>query len=197
MIDPATILEFIQQQGYLFILLATIIEGPVIAAAAAFAASLGVFDPFTVLFLTIAGISVTDMLYFTLGHFGKLAIIDRVNKRKKLGNDKVAHITEHLKTHTFRMLLVIKLVPMLPTVGITAAGAVGITYRKFTPLALGITTGLSCAYVIFGYFFGFAFKRVLEYYNWVPAVSLLVVGAGIAGYVLVRYFRKIRKKYDV
>ena len=68
MIDPATILEFIQQQGYLFILLATIIEGPVIAAAAAFAASLGVFDPFTVLFLTIAGISVTDMLYFTLGH---------------------------------------------------------------------------------------------------------------------------------
>ncbi len=197
MFEAANLLEFVQEQGYFVILLATVIEGPIVAAAAAFTASLGVFDPIKVLLLTVAGITVTDVTYFTIGHFGKLAIIDRVKRRKKWRNEKIAHIIEHLKKHTGKMLFIIKLIPMLPTVGIITAGAIGITYRKFLPIAFAMTATLSCAYVAFGYFFGVAFKRVLKYYNWIPALSLLIVVAGVVTFFLVRYFRDIRTKYDV
>lgn len=194
MVDISTFsgaLAFLQSQGYFVMFLIMIPEGPVITAAAAFAASLGLFNVYIVFLLSVLGQLVGDSVYYSIGRIGRRAIIDKYFKRFGLSKKRMKKIEESLKNNTGKAIAIIKIVPPLPTPGLILAGAANINYKKFILYSLIVSIFYSLLFTLLGFYLGFAFNTIVGYSKY---VGFFVVGVIILLIVIWWIYDKYSKK---
>ena len=63
------IIQFLSEYGYWIAFPLMIIEGPIVTLIASFMASMGVFDVWFVLFLSVLGDLIADIIFYGIGRW--------------------------------------------------------------------------------------------------------------------------------
>lgn len=177
--------------GYLALFLGMIFEGPAITILAAFAASFGYFDITVVYVISFFGDWITDIFYYALGYWGRGKILERYGNKIGITEERLERIEKVLKRHSIKGLAIIKLIPVVPTIGLITAGAIRMPFKKFLFTVTMVIFGTSTTYTIIGYFFGHAYKNILRVIN--NAGIAIVISIVVGGLVYYLY-RKAKKK---
>lgn len=174
------LLAYAQVHGYFLIFLIMIVEGPIMTVAAAFAASLGYFNIWTIFILSAIADFVSDALFYVMGHFTRKKVIDRYLSDSKLSY--IYKIEEKFKNHPGKTIFLLKMSPFVAP-GLMAAGAVRIPLRKYVYWNLVNNLPRTIFFVGSGYFFGVFAKSILHYYN-----NLTYYVLALVAFVLIIYF---------
>jgi membrane protein DedA with SNARE-associated domain len=172
--------------GYTLLFIAMLIEGPVVTAAAAFAAALGYLDISAVFLLSVLGNLLPDFAYYAIGFWGRDQFVDKYGHYLGLTKDKVAKLEKMISQHAGKSLIAIKLIPFLATPGLIIAGVSRMDFRKFAFWSLIITVPSSLLYLLVGYYSGAAYDRFIHYLN----IGGYIIAGAIVVFILIGYFQK-------
>jgi membrane protein DedA with SNARE-associated domain len=156
-------LLWVRGVGYVVMFLAMVVEGPVITAAAAFAARLGYFNIWAVLILAILGDLTADFGYYLVGYLSRISLIEKYGRNFGLSSERMKRVEKLLKTNPIKTLAVIKLVPGLSTPGLMAVGASRMSIRKYVTTATSIILPKVILFAALGYYFGQVYDSIAHY----------------------------------
>lgn len=186
------------QGGYFLMFIAMVLGGPAVTSAGAFAAAFGVFNIWLVFLVSIISNLVPDALWYAIGFLGRQQLIERLVKKYgrhfKVSNEKMEWLEKLYEDHVAKTLMFVKLVPLLATPGLIAAGVARVPIRKYALWSIIVTLPTSLIFLILGYYFGAAYERILHYYTaygWLFALVIL-----ISSFVIYRAYRKFTKKLE-
>lgn len=154
---------WVKSVGYFVMFVAMLVEGPIITAAAAFGAALGYFNIWIVFILSILGDLVADLIYYAIGYFSRVAVIEKFGHRFGLSRDRMKKLEHLLHTHPTKTLLFIKLAPVLPTPGLMIVGTMKMPLGKYTTLSALIILPKVLIFMALGYYFGAAYDTIAHY----------------------------------
>lgn len=150
--------QWVIEHGYILMFVAMLIEGPIVTVAAAFAAALGYFDVFIVFIISFLGDIVADVIYYFIGYFSRLAVIEKFGKFFGLTERRMHRIEELLNGHSVKTIIALKLAPVLPTPGLMLVGATKMPIKRFVKICSLIIFPRTIFLVIMGYYFGAAYE---------------------------------------
>lgn len=174
--------------GYLVMFIAMFVEGPIVTAAAAFAAALGFFNLWIVFVLAVAGDLFADLVYYAIGYFTRLGLIQKYEARLRMTSTQMEKIRSQLQTHAGKTIVAIKLAPFLAGPGLIVVGASHFSPRRFTILSLAITVPKVLLFMGLGYYFGYAYDSVSQYANY---GIYALVGALVLAFTIRYLYQKL------
>jgi membrane protein DedA with SNARE-associated domain len=185
-------LPLIQAYGYPLIFILMFIEGPIITYIAAFAASLGLFNIYVIFVLSIFGNVLPDLVYYTIGSSIKKESIYKYFEKSGIKEGKIKSLENNLRKHSGKMMLTVKIVPMIPPLGLTIAGRV-LPFKRFLFLSVLISAVYSLVFFSLGYFSGQAFNLILPYVKYGEIIIGAIIVLFVILWVLIQRFisRKI------
>ncbi|MBU6447521.1 VTT domain-containing protein [Patescibacteria group bacterium] len=174
------ILNWIIGHGYWVMFVATFFEGPLVTIAAAFAAALHVFNVWAVLAVAVAGDFSADILYYSLGYFGRIAFLEKYGSKIGVTAKRAQKMDNLVHEHFIKTLLITKLAPLVPGPIVIVFGTSKIPPRRFITTVLTIIISKTAFYVAVGYFFGqlFSTNKYLQHPN-IITFAILLFAAGV------------------
>ncbi len=185
-IDFGMLGHWIVGQSYTLLFIAMLIEGPVVTAAAAFGAALGALNVWAVLILSILGNLIPDGFLYAFGYWGREKFVDKYGHFIGLTKPKIQQAERAIHKHAGKSLIAIKLIPLLATPGLVAAGIAKMDIKKFAFWCVIITIPSSLLYLLIGYYFGAAYSQLVHYLN----IGGYIIAAAIAIVLLALYFQR-------
>lgn len=184
--DPQTLL-YIKTIGYPTMFAFMVIEGPIITIMGAFMASLGFFNIYVILTLSILGDIVGDILLYSIGYYGGAKFLEKARKFLKIKDSTIEKIKEYFQKHGKKTIFSVKSTTGLCWIVFITAGSVKMNFKDF--LAASFLGGIvwSAFLVVSGYFFGYAFERINEY---IKSAGILIALTVISFYALVVLYKK-------
>ena len=140
-----------------------VLEGPIITAAASFAAALGFFNIGIVFLLAILGDLVADFTYYLIGYFSRIAVVEKYGHRFGMSRARMEKLETLLKHHPGKTILVLKLIPGIATPGLMMVGVSHMSPRKFTAICMSIILPKVVLFMALGYFFGRTYDAISKY----------------------------------
>ena len=190
------LLAFLQTHGYWIMFFIMIVEGPIVTYVAAFASSLGIFNIYLVLLLSILGNIAGDAFLFFIGRMGKKLAVEKY-ARRFIGKDRIDRIEKYLKSNPGKTLVVIKLTPPLPVPGLIISGALNIPSKTFLFYSIIISLIYSLLFSILGFYSGVAFDTIANYVKYSEILIGIAVIAVILVWMFLRYIpKKISKRIE-
>lgn len=188
-------LAWLIRYGYPLMFVLMLIEGPVVTAAAAFAAGLGYFNIWIVFVLSFFGDLLTDIFYYAIGYWGREKMLARYGGRVGLTKERMERIEEYLRRHAVRGLAIIKLLPVIPTAGLITAGAIRMPLKQFLRVTSLVILGTTILQTVIGFYFGEAYEGFARYTKSLGVSIGLFVVLAAAFYIGFRYAaRRIRAR---
>lgn len=173
--------------GYWIILVAMIIEGPIVTSAAAFASVAGYFNLFYVFILSLLGDVIGDIIYYAMGYWGRIKLVERFGHKFGLSKERLEKIDKLLNEHPVKTLLALKLNPITPAPGLMLVGSTKMSLRKFITISLAITLPKSVLFIILGYYFANLYDLIAYYGNFGFAIAFVI----ILSFIALRIYRKV------
>jgi membrane protein DedA with SNARE-associated domain len=170
-----------------------IIEGPITTYIAAFASSIGYFNPTVIFLFSFLGAIGIDLSYYWLGRLTKKPVLYHLFSRLRVSRKKIASIEKGLRNHSGKMMVFVKVIPGIPPVGLTVAGMV-LPFRRFLFLSVLISLAYSVSLFSLGYFSGAAYNLILPYFKAGEIIISVLVAIFIGGWFFIRYWLKGRIK---
>lgn len=186
--------DVVKQNSYFVVFILIIIGGPIVSAAAAFAASLGYFNVYIILLLSFIGRFIPDLIYFTIGKSGSKPLIKKLER--KYGKEKIRRITKKFHGNKKKALVAIKLTPFASPPGIILSGLMGIKNKSFLIISLSVTLAISSVFVITGYYFGVMFNAIVKYLNLAAGIIVCVIIISMAYPFISRKIKELRKMFE-
>ncbi len=183
------LLPFLQTYGYPVIFLAMFFEGPIITFVAAFASSIGYFNPVYIFLLSVAGNFLPDIFYYTIGYATKRTVLYDKLSKKGFSSRKIVSFKNKFSIHAGKMMTFIKIVPTLPPVGLVVAGMV-LPFKKFISLSILISAVYSLFFFILGFYSGKAYNFILGYFKTGEIVLSLFFILVIIVWFIIKYIIK-------
>jgi membrane protein DedA with SNARE-associated domain len=174
--------------GYVVMFLAMVAEGPLVTAAAAFAARLGYFNIWIVFVLAILGDLAADVGYYLIGYFGRTSLIEKYGHRFGLSKERMERMERLLNTSPLKTLAVFKLIPGLAPPGLMMVGTTHLPIRKYTMTTTLIILPKVILFTVLGYYFGQAYNSIARY---VQGGEYLIIAAIIATLIIYWGYDKI------
>ncbi|HUC01290.1 MAG TPA: DedA family protein [Candidatus Paceibacterota bacterium] len=190
-------LQWVLQHGYPLLFVLMLIEGPVVTAAAAFAAALHYMNIWIVLLLSVLGNFIPDIVYYAMGYWGREKFINRYGRYFGITKERVAATEKLAEAHTGKSIFVIKMLPLLATPGLIIIGATRMDIKKYAFWSILVIIPTSLFYLIIGYYFGDAYNTIQHYLN----LGAYVIGAAAVVIVAIawfqrKYFSRLEKKLE-
>jgi membrane protein DedA with SNARE-associated domain len=186
--------------GYFLMFIIMMVEGPVITAASAFAAALGFFDIWIVLFLSIFGDWITDLAFYTLGYWGRKELINKFGKFVGLSEVRLARLEDIARRNQAKAMIITKVSPFIAFPGLMLMGAIKMPIKKFALYTLLIILPYCIFYAGIGYFFGRAYDSIMKYVKdgafILAAVALLLLGIYMVHKKISAHIANKIKKYE-
>jgi membrane protein DedA with SNARE-associated domain len=189
--------QWVLQHGYPLLFIVMLIEGPVVTAAAAFAAALHYMNIWVVLALSILANFIPDLVYYTIGYWGREKFLNKYGHYLGITPERIASTEKLAEKHSGKSLFMIKMVPLLATPGLILVGATKMDIKKYAFWSIVIIIPSSLLYLIIGYYFGTAYNTIEHYLNigiYVAIVAAVIVIA--IAYFQRRYFSRLEKKIE-
>lgn len=179
-------LDIIKDNTYFIIFILMIIEGPLITAASAFAASLGYFNIYLIFALSFFGCFIPDLIYFSIGKRGCKTTINKL--KQKYGEKKINKLIRKFHKNKKKTLVAVKLTPFASIPGIILSGLMGIKYKSFILISILTTIAISSVFLLGGYYFGLMFNALIKYFN-------IAVGIIVSGIIISIVYPLMKKKF--
>jgi membrane protein DedA with SNARE-associated domain len=181
--------QWLLQHGYTVFFIVMIIEGPVISAAGAFIAALGYFNIWIIAILSVLGNLIPDLIYYAIGYWGREKLVTKYGHYIGITKPRLAAAEKLIERHAGKSLIAIKLVPLLATPGLIAAGITRMDFKKFAWWCVIITIPSSALYLVLGYYFGAAYGTIDHYLH----IGGYIIAAAAVIVILVIY---LQRKYS-
>jgi membrane protein DedA with SNARE-associated domain len=181
--------QWVFQHGYSLLFIVMLIEGPVVTAAAAFAAALHYMNIWVVLALSIFANLIPDLIYYAMGYWGREQFLDKYGHYFGITPERIATIEKLAEEHPGKSMFTIKMVPFLATPGLIIVGAMRMNIKKYAWWCAIIIVPTSVLYLLLGYYFGAAYATIDRYIN----AGGYVIGAAIIIVLTVAY---LQRKYS-
>lgn len=189
--------NLISTHGYWFIFFMMFFEGPMVTTAAAFAAALGLFNVYIILFLTFAANLLADIVFYQLGYWGRENVVKKFGKRFGSGESNIKKIEGMLNRNFLAAIAFIKITPGVPPLGLTLVGALRIPFKKFIETNLLIAIPYALFFVILGYYAGLANAVADKYLHhsqyWLALVPIAII---LGSYLYKKTFSIIARKIE-
>lgn len=178
--NPAfvSLVQWVIGKGYVLFFLVAVLEGPMVTAAAGVAAALGYYSLPIIIALSVLADLVADLVYYTIGYWGRRTLITRYGSYVGLTPERMAHLERLLHRHAGKTLVMVKLSPVIPVPGLIMIGSARIPLKKFIRIALLITLPKSLLFAFVGFSAGRAYERlsgiITSTQNLLAATTLLI-----------------------
>ncbi|MCL4530976.1 MAG: DedA family protein [Chloroflexi bacterium] len=180
--------HWVAGNGYTLLFILMLVEGPVVTAAAAFAAALGYMNIYGVFALSILGNLVPDAIYYAIGFWGRGQFVEKYGRYVSLTPSRVQRLEAFIDEHAGKSLVAIKLIPFLATPGLIVAGMGRMDIKRYALWSLIVTLPSSLLYLLVGYYSGAAYGRVIHDIN----VGGYIIAAAIVLFIVVT---ALQRKY--
>jgi membrane protein DedA with SNARE-associated domain len=189
--------QWVLQHGYPLLFIVMLIEGPVVTAAAAFAAALHYMNVWIVLLLSVLANLIPDLAYYAIGYWGRETVVNKYGHYVGITPERIATTERLAEQHSGKSLFIIKMVPFLATPGLILVGATKMDLKKYAFWSIAIIIPSSLLYLIIGYYFGAAYNTIDHYLH----VGGYAIGAFIVvilaiAYLQRKYFSRLGKKIE-
>ncbi|EKE15520.1 MAG: hypothetical protein ACD_11C00146G0007 [uncultured bacterium] len=185
------IFEFLRQYGYWGMLPLMIIEGPVITIVSAMLASLGAFNWFVVFLLSMAGDVIGDVILYGLGYKYGMGFVRGFGKYMGITESLVLKMEKYFENHGGKTIFAVKSTTGLCWATFTAAGIAKMNFGKFVKYSILGGIVWSGFLVAMGYFYGYLWKEISQYIDW---IGWAVSGIAIISYVGITLYKKNESK---
>lgn len=156
------LVHWIITHGYFLFLIAAILEGPLVTAAAGVGAALGYYRIEIIIMLSVLGDLIADTVYYTIGYWSRKTLITRYGSYVGLTPERVNSLERLLHRHSGKALIVIKLSPVIPVPGLIMIGSMRVPLRKFIRNSLLIALPKSVLFALIGLYAGRAYERLSD-----------------------------------
>ena len=168
-----------------------IVEGPVVTLVASFIASLGLLNVVLVYFISVAGNLIGDLVYYSIGRFGREAFIEKYGKYIGVNREAILFAEKHYNDHLFKTIAIAKATeaPVVPA--LVLAGMARVDIKKFLIVSLVCEVPKMLVIVLIGYYFGKFYQTIEHYFKdiiFAAGVTLLLLVA------LLIVYKKIKVK---
>jgi membrane protein DedA with SNARE-associated domain len=177
--------------GYTLLFVGMILEGPVVTAAASFAAALGFLNIFLVFIFSVLGNFIPDLVFYSIGYWGRERFADKYGHYFGLTPQKLEKAERFIQKHSGKSLITIKLVPFLASPGLIVAGITRMNIKKFVAWSLVVTLPSSLVYLLIGYYFGAAYVKIIHYLN---IGVYIILGAVVILLIILLIERRFSKR---
>lgn len=168
-----------------------IIEGPVATLIAAMLASLGAFNVFIVLILSVAGDMIGDIILYGLGHKYGMAFVHGFGKYMGITEKLVLRMGKYFEHHGGKTIFAVKSTTGLCWATFTAAGIVGMDFKKFVRYSFLGGVVWSGFLVAMGYFYGYLWREIKQTIEWIGwAIFILAVSS----ILIIQLYKKRQSK---
>ncbi|KKQ44935.1 MAG: hypothetical protein US63_C0022G0006 [Candidatus Moranbacteria bacterium GW2011_GWC2_37_8] len=181
------IFDFLHSYGYLIMLPLMIIEGPVATIIAAMLASLGAFNVFVVLALSILGDMLGDVLLYGAGYKWGMGFVHGFGKRMGITEKVVLKMEKYFEKHGGKTIFAVKSTTGLCWATFAAAGIVKMDFKKFVKYSFLGGVVWSGFLVSMGYFYGYLWREIKQYISW---VGWIIFAVAIISFVLITLYKK-------
>jgi membrane protein DedA with SNARE-associated domain len=194
------IFQFLQHYGYLIMLPLMIIEGPIVTVLAAMMASLGAFNVWLVLIFSILGDIIGDVGFYYLGYRFGMGFVRRVGKYIGITEKLVLKMEEYFKRYGGKTIFAVKSTTGLCWAAFATAGIVKMDFWKFLKNSFYGGVVWSSFLVAIGYFYGYLWRDIKQYIDWIGWVIFVAVIISIGAitryknYKAKKLFKKEEKK---
>jgi membrane protein DedA with SNARE-associated domain len=169
------IFHFLQLHGYWMMLPLMVIEGPVVTLIAAMLASLGAFNVWIVLALSVAGDMIGDLILYGVGYYFGIEFARSIGKYIGVTEKLVLRMEKYFKRHGGKTILAAKSTTGLCWATFVAAGIVKMDFKKFLKNSLYGGIVWSSFLVAMGYFYGYLWREIKQYIEWIGWIIFAVV----------------------
>lgn len=189
--EGEVIIQFLSDYGYWILLPLMIMEGPIVTLIAAFMASVGVFDVWIVLILSVAGDLIGDVIFYGIGRRWGMPFVDRYGKYFGISHKIVFRMEKFFIRHGGKTIFLVKSTTGLCWATFIAAGIIKMLFRKF--LFYSLIGGLvwSGALVAVGYFFGYLYEQIAQYIEY---AGWIIFSLAVIFFIGVNIFKKHEKE---
>src|SRR3989344_6198027 len=185
-----SVLHLLSVYGYLMIFPLAVIEGPIITVIAGLLVVTGVFNPFIVYVVVVAGDIVGDSFAYALGRFGGGHFTSAIERWFGVTQEKLKLVEKKMKRHHFKMMILSKLAQGVGVTGLIAAGVLRISYPLFVLACLVVSVFQCAIYLLIGIFFGQAYEKIGVYFSYVAEATVVVAFCALVGYLWYRWRKK-------
>jgi membrane-associated protein len=186
------IFQFLHQHGYWIMLPLMIVEGPVATLISAILASLGAFNAWIVLILSILGDMAGDVILYGAGYYFGMGFVRNIGKYVGITENLVLRMEKYFEQHGGKTIFAVKSTTGLCWATFTAAGIVKMDFRKFLKNSFYGGIVWSSFLVAMGYFYGYLWREVHYYIKWIGWI-ILATSAITFGVVVIYKNRKAKK----
>ena len=190
------IFHFLKSYGYWVMLPLMIIEGPVVTIISAMLASLGAFNVYIVLILSILGDLFADVLFFAAGYKWGMGFVNGFGKYIGISDRLVERMEKYFKKHGGKTIVAVKSTTGLCWATFVAAGVVKMNFKKFLKYSFFGGVIWSGFLVAMGYFYGYLWKQIKQYISWIGWAMFALAMVSFAGITLYKKYqaRKLLEK---
>ncbi|MBU6321618.1 MAG: DedA family protein [Patescibacteria group bacterium] len=185
----ATVIVLLHQYGYVFLFVIAVLEGPIITIIGAFLAAQGFFNVFIVFGVVVAGDLAGDLLYYSVGRFGRVAALERLGLRIGLSPERFERLEKYFEAYGAKAMFYAKYT-QTGIIALPAAGAARMPVVSFVWYNLLGTLPKSLGLVLVGYFFGYAYKQIDSVFAR-ASVVLFALACIVGAYVFMRQNRRL------
>lgn len=164
-----------------------IIEGPVATIIAATFAALGAFNVWIVLFFSMLGDVIGDVLLFGAGYKWGMGFVRNFGKYIGITENLVVKMEKYFASHGGKTIFAVKSTTGLCWATFVAAGIVKMNFAKFVRYSILGGIVWSGFLVAMGYFYGYLWREISQYIDW---IGWAVGGVAVVSYVLITLFKK-------
>ena len=185
------IFEFLSRYGYWIMLPLMILEGPVATLIAAVLASLGAFNAFVVLALSIAGDMMGDVVLYGLGYKYGLGFVRHIGKYIGITEKLVSKMEKYFTRHGGKTIFAVKSTTGLCWAAFTAAGIVKMDFKKFVKYSFLGGVVWSGFLVAMGYFYGYLWREIRDTIQW---IGWAAVGLAMVSFIVITLYKNRQSK---
>ncbi len=186
MIGLETVTALIAKEGLAILAPIAMLEGPIVTVIAAWLASRGLLDIWSVTLVVIAADIAGDMLYYAIGRWGLNRLPQRWLMKMGLNRARLAALAGHFHHKGGRTLVIGKITHSAGAPILVAAGLAKMSAWRFFWVNTLATIPKSLFFVALGYTLGSAYSQID---NWIGRASLVLLGGLVlfgAGWLLRR-----------
>lgn len=182
---------FLQHYGYWMLLPMMIIEGPITTVIAAMLSSLGMFNIGIVFAFSLAGDLIGDITFYVLGYKFGMGFVKHLGKYIGVNEKLVLRVKKYFSLHGGKTIFVVKTTVGLCWVTFITAGIVKMNFKKFLKYSFYGGLVWSSFLVALGYFYGYLWRRIGEYIEW---IGWLVFALALISILAINAYKKYKTK---
>lgn len=186
------IFHFLKLYGYWLMLPLMVVEGPVATLISAMLSSLGAFNVFVVLFFSVLGDIVGDVVFYALGYKFGMGFVRSVGKYMGITEKLVLRMEKYFVLHGGKTIFAVKSTTGLCWATFVAAGIVKMDFGKFLKYSFYGGIVWSGFLVVMGYFYGYLWREIRDYIKFIGWIIFIVVA--VTFFVVAVYKNKRAKK---